>query len=51
MKKIVSMLVVLAVGGAMAATRHHRRAAAADVNAVIDARLHELLVKLNAQHR
>lgn len=51
MKSLAAMSVVAAVVGGVAVARpHSAKVTDAQVQAAIDARLHEMLVKLNAQH-
>jgi hypothetical protein len=52
LKKSVALLSLILVAFAtVAAARPHHRVSDAQVQAAIDARLHELLVKLNEAHR
>jgi hypothetical protein len=50
MKSLAAMSVAAAVVGGVALARPAHQVTDAQVQAVIDARLHEMLVKLNAQH-
>ena len=51
MKKLLAVAVLMIAAGATAAGSFHRKVTDEEVNRAIDERLHELLVKLNAEKK